>query len=77
MSNFDFVNFSPSTNTPAAGIMESRNFLMLLPLYNVMICLLGGVQLDNFSHIWRRTCTAPLPVKDCISDLWPSSYEGS
>ena len=65
MSNFDFINFSPSTKTPAARIMESRNFLMLLPLYNVMICLLGGVQLDNFPHIWRRTCTSPLPVKGC------------
>ena len=52
MSNFDFVNFSTSTKTPAAGIMESRNCLMLLLLYNVMICLLGeGVELKNFSHI--------------------------
>ena len=66
MSNFDFVNFSPSTKTLAAGIMESRNCLMLLPLYNVMICLLGDVQLDNFSHICRRTCTSSLSVKGCI-----------
>ena len=25
-------NFDASTKTPAAGIIESRNFLMLLPL---------------------------------------------
>ena len=41
MSNFDFVNFSPITKTPADGVMERRNCLLSLLLYNVMICLLG------------------------------------
>ena len=53
MSNFDFVNFSPVTKNPADGVMERRNCLMSLLLYNVMICLLGwgGVELKNFTHI--------------------------
>ena len=42
MSNFDFVNFSPSTKSPAAGLMEHRICLKLLLLCNVMICLLEG-----------------------------------
>ena len=41
ISNFDFVNFSPSTKTTTTGLVGRRNCLMLLLLYNVMICLLG------------------------------------
>ena len=75
MSNFDFVNFSPSTKTPASGVMERRNCLMLLLLYNVMICLLegGGCPTRELYIHWRRTCTSPLSVKGCI--YWPMATE--
>ena len=68
MSNFDFVNFSPITKTTADGVMERRNCLMSLLLYNVMICLLGGggFRTQEFYSHWGGKCSLPFSGKVCL-----------